>query len=147
MRGADFQILLNPLDRRTDERRNLCNLMGELNGELISILLDSGADVSVIKSYLVPAECINGESKILSSVGGKWQSVGYADVRIISQGCERMVRPVVVDCELPIDLILGMDFLTRYKVFIDVLEGANEQKEGIEEPGTLARWHLLTTAR
>ena len=81
---------------------------GSVCGSVTEFLLDSGAQVSIVKSYLVPKECYTGEFIYLASY--REASVQYPTAKVhLDAGGYKVDHLVAVDSKAPCDVILGYD--------------------------------------
>lgn len=106
---------------------NSCSLSGHLSDQHVSFLLDTGADVSVIRLDVWEAaggdvtllHPWKGRDQLVSASGEKLQVEG-TDVLSVKLGTEVFQHPFIVVKDLPMEALLGADFIESNHCILDL---------------------------
>lgn len=90
---------------------------------LITLLVDTGADISLIKANFIPSYWINRQETIdLIGIGkGKIRSIGTTSFRVRFKNymIPHVFHVVQEDFPIPCDGIFGIDFMRKYNSILD----------------------------
>ena len=106
---------------------NSCFLSGHLSDQHVSFLLDTGADVLLIRldmweaagGDVTVAHPWKGRDQLVSTSGERLQVVG-TDVLSVKLGTEVFRHPFIVVKDLPMEALLGADFIESNHCILDL---------------------------
>ena len=103
-------------------RTNSFYVDGMVNGQLLSLLLDTGATMTILNSRTVPAEKILPTTWALRTATGEPAKVYGETVATFFIGGQHLKHRALV-AEIDEDVILGMDLMIEYGIKLDMSRG------------------------
>ena len=141
------QIIMSAYASNASTATNVNNLIlfdGKVNGNVVKILRDTGANCNAVRRNLVKQGQIKDDSIQCKQFGGSFVEIQQATIHIKSPFYTGWIRAAIVDDPV-VDLILGNDNLMNDKPLIDALQKSREQY--INDPNDKRTINVTTRAQ